>query len=159
LSSPLRNAEIPPSKGPPAATLVNEITDSMLTKYAVAMQNTLSQTPRYKRTSSDVIPLSHETSPTLTRSKSFDPRCLPGPKISEPKISEPKPGAPKVAARLTTWIDKFDVQHSGEGAAEAAAKVSPEVSTPEKTVYIDEATLSSDDDTFLANLNNESPPP
>ncbi|KAM9913006.1 hypothetical protein OXX69_002000 [Metschnikowia pulcherrima] len=154
LSSPLRNAEIPPSKGPPAATLVNEITDSMLTKYAVAMQNTLSQTPRYKRTSSDVIPLSHETSPTLTRSKSFDPRCLPG-----PKLSEPKPGAPKVAARLTTWIDKFDVQNSGEGEAKSAAKVSPEVSTPEKPVYIDEDTLSSDDDTFLANLQYDSLPP
>ncbi|GEQ69035.1 hypothetical protein JCM33374_g2706 [Metschnikowia sp. JCM 33374] len=149
LSSPLRNGEIPPHKIPPAGTLVNEITDSMLSKYGMDIPTTNSHTPLFSRTTSDGVVASLDVSPTLARSKSFDPRCLPQGKAPGAESAAEK------ASRLSTWIDKFEDKPIQQTAADALVNQTP----PQQAApYDDDDTLSSDDDSFLANLNSKSLP-
>lgn len=138
LSSPLKNGE--PCLRDTAATVVNELTDSMLCKYGAGMENAISQTPRNPRTRSDGLKALRDASPTLMRSKSFDPR------YSSSAGAQKLLDDASAASKLNTWIDMFEVDDKGN-----------KLPKPEKVEDCDE--LSSDDDTFLANLKVDSFPP
>lgn len=154
LSSPLRNTDVADKSSRTvhtADTVVNEVTDSVLYKYGLGMQNTLSQTPK------DADPVAKagptiEVSPTLTRSKSFDPRSLQSASVPIPSI------LPR-ASNLNSWMDKFEVNESGKM---AKAPLEPPMPAPadSNTHKVDtengneslEDDPFSDDDTFLAGL-------
>lgn len=136
-SSPLRNADIlDTANASEPATVLNEITDSVLSKYGMAMPNSLSQTPSVARTRSCGDGITLEASPTFTRSKSFDPRSLPS---SEAALK-------KEDSRLDLWIDKF-ADKPALGPPQAAKQL-PQLPGSDD--------FSSDDDTFLANLKADS---
>lgn len=154
LSSPLRNADMAnkPSRNILTAdTVVNEVTDSVLYKYGLGMQNTLSQTPK----DTDIVARAKQTievSPTLTRSKSFDPRSLESPSVPVPSIVHQ-------ASNLNSWMDKFAVN---EGGKMTKAPLEPPMPASTATNIHHGATENggesleedpfSDDDTFLAGL-------
>lgn len=143
LSSPLRNSD---QVAREPTTVVNELTDSMLGKYGLGLENSLSQTPQNPRSRSDNSRLSdsskpsYDASPSLQRSKSFDPRTAP----SREAVGD---GATD-ASKLNTWIDMFDVADTEK----KPFRVAPASESNDDG-------LSSDEDTFLANLRVDSFPP
>ncbi|OVF07897.1 putative bifunctional ATP-dependent DNA helicase/ssDNA endodeoxyribonuclease [Clavispora lusitaniae] len=156
LSSPLKNADLGDRSLRnvlTAETVVNELTDSVLCKYGLGMQNTLSQTPKNHRTSSDVAKSTLDMSPTLTRSKSFDPRSLQTTSTSLSSESA------KVS-NLNIWLDKFQGPgHVTKAPSEPPMKAIQNSHVP-STNSNDDASSEEDpfldDDTFLADLKIES---
>lgn len=132
LSSPLKTME--PISVMEPATFDNEVTDSMLSKYGVEISNTPSQTPRYSRAHSDVALASWSTSPTLTRSRSFDPRSL--------REAAKKETGQQTASKLESWMAKL---------GDAPALKGPENHDTEES-----DDMSSEDDSMLASLKIQS---
>lgn len=154
LSSPLRNtdgADKPSRNVLTTDTVVNEVTDSVLYKYGLGMQNTSSQTPKTSDSLTKAKP-TIEVSPTLTRSKSFDPRSL----LSE---SAPVPSLIPRKSNLKSWMDKFEVEEGGimtKAPLEPPMPATTESNPPIVELENDNESLEddpfSDDDTFLAGL-------
>ena len=153
-SSPLKRIE---AKETPevAKSMVNQMTDSMLRKYGVGMANSLSQTPLLARTRSEVILNTLNVSPSLNRSKSFDPKSL------DLQGSDDTEGSAncELFSGLNKWILQFD-DKSGTPIVESEEQrldlVAPLASTVNKN---SEDGLSSDEDAFLVNLRADSIPP
>lgn len=154
LSSPLKKAEVVDTSAPAEISMLNEVTDSMLTKYGVGMTNSLSQTPRLARAQSDVPPNTLGISPSLSRSKSFDPRSL-----SDEGSQSFNAEKLLIFNGLNKWIDQFD--DTGEADAPERNNQSLAVSRVSTLVEnivnsVDDDYLSSDNDSFLANLRVDS---
>lgn len=155
LSSPLRRSE------PCNATesIVNEMTDSMLTKYGVGIGNSLSQTPHLSRAKSEIPKSNMDLSPSLNRSKSFDSKSL---QTNIPTAS-PAGSPANSLTGLNKWMDQFDVNTAEEDSLKFAL-IEKDKSTPDNLkkngIYACPAdsmdNLSSDDDSFLANLRVDS---
>lgn len=167
LSSPLKRSEIRDTSEKPVESITNEITDSMLTKYGVGLENSLSQTPHFLRAYSDMPALSSDASPSLSRSKSFDPNSLTA------RNDQLQDGHGTYEYGLHRWIDQFDDTPYKNSSNEVRIEERPPVtllesnllhSSPketaslqhEKTIEPDDDNLSSDDDLFLANLRVDS---
>lgn len=159
-SSPLRTESAPKStsRSPSAtATVLNELTDSVLSKYGLGLQNVLSQTPKIPRSQSDSLNATVDASIYLVRSKSFDPRN------SKAAFNEPKEApSSSLSSRLNTWIDKFDTgsgdtsERTSSSRAESVTTVSSAERKDQVEQKEEEDDPFSDDDTFLANLKVES---
>lgn len=174
MSSPLRR-EMGNRSPSATATVMNELTDSVISKYGLGIQNVLSQTPGNPRSQSELASLTIDASPALLRSKSFDPRNSKA-VIVEKEVSS------SLSSRLNTWIDKFDTGSERSSLShervdidrkEENEKAKHEISTTATTKGPNgEAAVEpvvkpededdqeddpfSDDDTFLANLKVES---
>lgn len=155
LSSPLKKAEIIDSVAQVEESILTEVTDSMLTKYGVGTKDSLSQTPRLARTCSEVPKNTVDVSPSLHRSKSFDPKSLR--EKSSESLSEERL---LIFNGLNKWIDQFDdtpVTTAPEPKSQLLEV--PRVSSLAKEVVnsvSDNDNLSSDDDSFLATLRVDS---
>lgn len=108
LSSPLKNTEsalesVLEITGP----VDNEVMDSVLCKYGVGLSKPLSQTPGLPRTMSELPASTVDSSPSLVRSKSFDPRSVDG--LGKESSSTNQHAS--IGSRLNTWIDKFEVKN------------------------------------------------
>lgn len=155
LSSPLKRAEILDTSAQAEESMLDEVTDSMLTKYGVGMKNSLSQTPRLARARSEIPTNTIEISPSLNRSKSFDPRSIRD-EVSQTLIEERL----LVFNGLNKWIDQFDdtSPKSVPDQKDQALEISRVSTVVEKVVNSidDDDILSSDDDSFLATLRVDS---
>lgn len=161
LSSPLRKTE----SGETTESIVNEMTDSMLTKYGVGIGNSLSQTPRFSRTFSDLPHTTVDLSPSLNRSKSFDPKSLMS---NEPNSSKHSLNS---LSGLNKWMDQFEDNAPKKSSLNPNSEVTEQnekaaVRTDDqidlvsiKNSFVGADNLSSDDDQFLANLRVESMTP
>lgn len=163
LSSPLRNSEILRQSLDPIGPVDNEVTDSILDKYGVGLSKPSSQTPHCARTVSDGIILPKDGSPSLLRSKSFDPRSL--------ESTYDKDASHVFGSRLNTWIDKFEVKNgvstlkssfsssglrvtlsSSESTKRELQNSKKDTSAGDDGSATDDDPFS-DDDTFLASIN------
>lgn len=139
LSSPLKNGDKLNTRSGASesvtATVNNEVTDSFLSKYGLGLEGVLSQTPHKPKLS---------ISPTLARSKLFDPKCINKLTPSPDQFSTPS------LSRLNTWIDRF---------ATNLPQTTPETTFKKPlTASKNDADESeddpfSDDDSVLATLN------
>lgn len=149
LSSPLKNSEggvSRPSnlKGASAAILNNEVTDSVLSKYGLGFESSLSQTPK--------VQVAYPTpnlaqSPALMKSKLFDARSVAKITATKDNFSTPS------LSRLNTWIDKFT--NLSEVTPESIPTTGNNLTATGVTEDSDNDDIFSDDDSLLANLNVE----
>lgn len=154
LSSPLRNTDTTNKSSratPTADTVVNEVTDSVLYKYGSGMQNTSSQTPKNPDNSQKQM-ATFEVSPSLMRSKSFDPRSLQSTSVKTPSIQQE-------TSNLNSWMNKFAVSEYKtlpkaplEPPMPATTETGITKGSPENGKVSLEEDPFSDDDTFLAGL-------
>lgn len=158
LSSPLKRAEVISAFEEIAESMGNEMTDSMLTKYGLIMENSLSQTSRLGRRRSEVPSYPPVLSPFLNRSKSFDPRSL----RTQDKNGSNSGEEQNLFTGLNKWIDQFDDSNQPEPPfpnQEGTLRVAPQTpaSAESKAIFADDPeNLSSEDDSFLANLRVDS---
>uniref|UniRef100_A0A0L0NUN0 DNA replication ATP-dependent helicase/nuclease DNA2 n=1 Tax=Candidozyma auris TaxID=498019 RepID=A0A0L0NUN0_CANAR len=163
LSSPLKNGDRSNSRPAASASLTsfnNEVTDSVLSKYGLGMESILSQTPKSKPLTSK----SHiERSPSLTRSKLFDVKCIAK---RTPLLNESIPAS---FSRLNTWIDRFATSPQGHDfplpqhphQSKHLLRLSshdlqvPSNANQEPNNIDDDEDLFSDDDSLLATLDVE----
>lgn len=167
LSSPLRRTEIkdtsplqePSMKPSTEPSIVNEVTESLLTKYGVEINSGVSQTPKFTRAQSE-LPHILNPSPSLSRSKSFDPKTITNENIFALDHEKKHLGF----SGLNKWIDQFD-DTSVPKPIEMMSEITGQhiqVDLPKMTIAVpvDEFdNLSSDDDSFLATLRVDSFPP
>lgn len=165
LSSPLKNSEF--TRSPLSNNLHNEahsnfvsndLTESVLSKYGLGLRGP-SQTPKNPRSQSDEgLPKALEISPSLQRSKSFDPRAI----NSVNDVSHPSK-----SSKLNIWIDKFATNlHQEE--SENTPNENPKNSVDGAKNLLqdnmhnedeDSEDPFSDDDSLLAGLRADSFPP
>lgn len=148
LSSPLKNGDKLNTRSGASETVTpamnNEVTDSFLSKYGLGFENVLSQTPQTAQAQANKTHLN--VSPTLARSKLFDPTCITSKKTPSPdQFSTPS------LSRLNTWIDRF---------ATNLPQTTPETTFKKPHLASKEDNKSdedpfSDDDSVLATLNVE----
>lgn len=148
LSSPLRGSERTKTRaddtdGVNTATLNNEVTDSVLSKYGLGFESVLSQTPQVQAQS-----LSKQAyisiSPTLSRSKLFDPKSIASvtDTFSTPSLS-----------RLNTWIDRFATNLGRSSPETTSIKDTSAKEMIDAKEDTDDEDPFSDDDSVLATLN------
>lgn len=133
----------------------NDVVDSVLSKYGVNFQNAPAETPKNPRSQSDEgLHTLNRTSPSLQRSKSFDPK-------SANKHLQLSPSS----SRLNTWIDRFatNLPHPSGTSSPQPPKAEPETLTTatnnKKEEDSEDDDPFSDDDTLLAGLRADSFPP
>lgn len=139
LSSPLKNSDKLNTRSGASesvtATVNNEVTDSILSKYGLGLEGVLSQTPHKPKLS---------ISPVLARSKLFDPKCINKLTPSSDQFSTPS------LSRLNTWIDRF-ATNLPQTTPETTFKKPLPASKDDADESEDD--LFSDDDSVLATLN------